>query len=128
MGIGKGSKRHYNPEDCFDAWLAGGSLPKAVEILYNKGIRSRVGKKPPVVSVQRSANLYMIENPEIVRERLISEGGLLYLKTEYNWCSFIVKRAQSSLCSDRVFHSWLVNNNFLDVAKQLKIIPETYGN
>ena len=124
--IGRGKTRHYDPEDCFNAWLAGGSLAKAVEILYNQGVTDTRGNKPPLVSVRHSSNLYMINNLEESRSTLI-EYGLTYLNNQDEWNNFIIRRAKNALQSEKRWYSWLVDNGFLDAAKAFGLVPADYG-
>lgn len=128
LGKSKSRYRVY-PEGAgklfLETWLEVGTLALTCKVLYEKGIKSRKGEAPHYGSVRQLVNKWMCDNMPEARAILLA-NGYDRLSDDLEWAAFLIPRAYASM-RESVFFRWLLKNNFLRYARQLKLVPENYG-
>ena len=112
----QGRKMHYDPKQCFIAWVEAGSLKKAIKLLQKDGVVSPNGGKPSLPGIQRSAKRYVTLFPEEARQILI-DSGYLYLIIDAEWVAYAIRAAAHCFGRGSIrFKNWLVFNEYWEHA------------
>jgi len=123
MTIGRSGTKNFDPETCFKAWLEYGTVDKAKKALLKEGL------DPHPNTIRRNAFIYIIDNPEEVRE-LMKNSGIYYAYNDTLWNDFLIRKAKAVLVTQtqsfKSFYSWLELNNLLEEAKERGYIPPNF--